>query len=73
MKLQEGGFIKRWTREFFPTGSCDDKTHLEATSIKLEDLTGVFVILYIGIVCGALALITETVIKRIRWTQMYQL
>ena len=69
LKLLEGGFIERWRREHWPTDECGIKEKfVESRSITLEDLSGNFSALLIGIVLSVLALLFEVAVRKCKHT-----
>ena len=65
LKLLEGGFVERWRREHWPTDKCGIKEkYVESRSITLEDLSGNFCTLLLGIVLSVLALSFEITVRK---------
>ena len=66
IKLAEGGFMKRWAKQYFPRDSCDVNNQIGATRLKLDDLAGVFIILSAGLACSGFVIAIEMSVYRYR-------
>ena len=59
--LIEAGFVEYWKELWFPSLHCQRGAHVEAKTISLKDIAGVFLLLAIGIIIAFAVLMVEHV------------
>ena len=63
-KIVEGGLVKKWARDHWPTSQCRGQgTYAEASSLALSGFTPVLFLLAAGVVLASCVLAMERIWK----------